>query len=45
MKDSVIGKNVKLNAVITDKNVSVSDSTVLSGSPKMPYVVPKDASL
>ena len=45
MKDGVIGKNVKLNAVITDKNVSISDSTTLSGSPKMPYVVPKDASL
>lgn len=45
MKDGIIGKNSKLNAVVTDKNVSVSESTVLSGSPKMPYVVPKGASL
>ena len=45
MKDSVISKNTKLKNVITDKNVFVSESTELSGSPKMPYVVPKNASL
>lgn len=41
MQDCVIGENVNLNCVITDKNVVIRDRRVLSGCEIQPYVIPK----
>ena len=45
MKDTCIGAGCELNYVITDKNVTLSPSLMLTGSPKLPVVVPKEANL
>ncbi len=42
MQDSVIGENVSLNYVISDKYVSFSNGLVLSGSEGLPIIVPKN---
>lgn len=41
MQDTVLGENVTLNAVITDKNVVVRDRRTLSGSENYPFYIPK----
>jgi len=41
MQDSVIGENVSLNHVISDKYAVFSDGLVLSGSSALPITVPK----
>ena len=41
MQSSIIRKNAKLFAVITDKNTTVSDSVQLMGSPDYPYLLQK----
>ena len=38
---SVIEKNATLNCIVTDKNVIVTEGTVLSGSENMPFFVQK----
>lgn len=45
MNDTIIDENCELNYVIADKNVRFSPSLTLTGSPKLPVVVPKEASL
>ena len=40
-QDTVTGDNVSLNCVITDKNVVIRDSAVLSGHPTMPFYIAK----
>ena len=41
MQDNVIGDNVNLNCVITDKNVVIRDRRNLSGCETQPYCIPK----
>lgn len=41
MQDTQTGENVYLNCVITDKNVVIRDSRMLSGIGENPYYVPK----
>ena len=41
LNDTVIGDNARLNCVISDKNVSLSPYLDLSGSEKLPLVIPK----
>lgn len=41
MQDTVVGENVNLSYVISDKYVSFSDNLVLSGSGVLPITVPK----
>ena len=41
MQDTVIGDNVSLNCVITDKNVVIRDRRVLSGCEVQPYFLSK----
>lgn len=41
MQDNLIGDNVSLNCVITDKNVVIRDRRVLSGCEAQPYCIPK----
>ena len=41
MQDTVIGDGVKLNCVITDKNVVIRDNRVLSGCEVQPYFLAK----
>ncbi len=41
MQDTVVGENVSLNCVISDKNAVVRDSTVLSGVPHLPFYIMK----
>ncbi len=43
LNDTVIGENSCLNYVISDKNVQLSPYLDLSGSEKLPLVVPKDS--
>lgn len=42
MQDTIIGSNVKLDYVITDKNVSITDKNNLSGCEKIPYYLGKN---
>lgn len=42
MQDTIIGNNVKLHCVITDKNVTVRDRNNLSGCEKLPYYLGKN---
>ena len=42
MQDTIIGDNVKLNCVVTDKNVTIKDRNQLSGCEKLPYYVSKN---
>ncbi|MBD5636741.1 MAG: glucose-1-phosphate adenylyltransferase subunit GlgD [Clostridia bacterium] len=41
MQDSVIGENVELDCVITDKNVVIRDRRHLSGCEELPYFIAK----
>lgn len=41
MQDTVIGENVQLNCVITDKNVVIRDRRNLSGCELQPYFLAK----
>lgn len=41
MQDTVIGEGVKLNCVITDKNVVIRDNRILSGCEIQPYFLAK----
>ena len=41
MQDTVIGENVSLNCVVTDKNVVIRDRRNLSGCEVQPYFLPK----
>ncbi len=41
MQDTVIGNNVSLECVITDKNAFIRDGRRLSGCEEQPYFVPK----
>ncbi len=41
MQDSVIGENVRLDCVITDKNAVVRDGRTLAGCAELPYFIPK----
>lgn len=41
MQDTVLGENVTLNSIITDKNVVIRDRRVLSGSENYPFYIPK----
>ena len=43
LQDTLTGKNVSLNCVITDKNVVIRDGRVLSGHETMPFFVHKGA--
>ena len=42
MQDTIIGDNVKLNCVVTDKNVTIKDRNNLSGCEQLPYYVSKN---
>lgn len=44
-QDTSIGDDATLDYVISDKHVTVSDGLTLTGSPKLPIVVPKAAQL
>ena len=41
MQNTVLGENVTMNCMITDKNVVVRDRRVLSGSENHPFYIPK----
>ncbi|MDO5444065.1 MAG: glucose-1-phosphate adenylyltransferase subunit GlgD [Eubacteriales bacterium] len=45
MKDTHIGTDCRLDYVITDKKVTISSGLTLTGSPKLPVVVPKESDL
>ena len=45
MQKTVIGSNVKLDSVITDKNVVISDRRNLSGCAELPYFIAKGTML
>lgn len=42
MQDTIVSENVKLHAVITDKNVTIRDHQELSGCAKLPYYISKN---
>lgn len=42
MQDTMVLENVKLNAVVTDKNVTIRSHQELSGCAKLPYYVAKN---
>jgi len=43
MQDTIVGNNVHLKCVITDKNVAIRDRNDLSGCEKIPYYLSKNA--
>lgn len=43
MQDTIIGDNVYLNCVVTDKNVVIRDGRVLSGHESRPFYINKNA--
>lgn len=43
LQDTVTGKNVSLNCVVTDKNAVIRDGRVLSGHETMPFFIHKGA--
>lgn len=45
MHDTVIGENVKLDCVISDKNVRISPYTTLKGNRRLPLVIPKGSKI
>jgi len=45
MHDTVIGENVKLDCVISDKNVKISPYTTLKGNRRLPLVIPKGSKI
>ena len=42
MQDTMVMENVELNAVITDKNVTIRERQKLSGCEKLPYYISKN---
>ena len=42
MQDTMVMDNVELNAVITDKNVTIRERQNLSGCEKLPYYISKN---
>lgn len=42
LQDTITGDNVKLNYVITDKNVTIRNRNNLSGCEKIPYYLGKN---
>ena len=42
MQDTIVGDNVQLNCVVTDKNVTIKDRNNLSGCETLPYYVSKN---
>lgn len=42
MQDTVLGENVVLDCVVSDKNVYISDRRVLAGCEKLPYFIAKN---
>ena len=45
MQDSVVAENAIFQYVISDKDVAVSPYTTLTGSPRLPLVIPKGSKL
>jgi len=45
LHDTVIGENVKLDCVISDKNVKVSSYSTLKGNRRLPLVIPKGSKI
>ncbi len=45
MQDTYVGKNVRLNCVIADKNVVIKDDKELSGHPSIPFYLNKGVTL
>ena len=45
LHDTVIGENVKLDCVISDKNVKISSYTTLKGNRRLPLVIPKGSKI
>lgn len=45
MQKAEVGKNVKLNYVICDKDVSIRDNTVLTGSKEHPVILEKGSTI
>ncbi len=45
MQDTMVSERVKLNAVITDKNVTIRSQQELSGCSKLPYYIAKNMML
>ncbi|MBR6687519.1 MAG: glucose-1-phosphate adenylyltransferase subunit GlgD, partial [Clostridia bacterium] len=45
MKNTIVGDNSSINAVITDKNVVIRDRLVLSGCSDLPFYIKKDVSI
>lgn len=45
MNDTVIGPNVELDCVISDKNVHISPYVSLTGNTKLPIVIPKESKI
>lgn len=43
MQDTIVGNNVSLNYVITDKNVAIRDRNHLAGCENIPYYLSKNA--
>ena len=43
LQDTITGKNVSLNCVVTDKNVVIRDGRTLSGHETMPFFIHKGA--
>ena len=41
MQNTVLGENSTLNCIITDKNVTIKDKVVLSGSETHPFYIGK----
>ena len=41
MQNTVLGENCTLNCIITDKNVTIKDKRVLSGSENHPFYIGK----
>lgn len=40
-KETEVGKNARLNCIVTDKNVKITDGVTLSGNANMPFFVQK----
>ena len=45
MRGVTVGENAELSYIVADKYASFSDRTVLTGSAKLPTVVPKNTSI
>ena len=45
MQDTVVSDGAELNYVISDKDAFISEGVTLSGSPRLPFVLPKGSSV